>query len=253
MDIKELKAKFLAAKTASEEKPDDADLKSALSAAKSAYSDALVAQDDDDSKKDDSSSGKKGDDEDEEDSLDESKLDPKTKAHLAKLRRENAKHRTTAKNLGTRLSAIETGLKKVVGGADDERSAEDKLKDLEQNNEGMAFKTAVLEAALDNGVAKEDRKYFEFLVAERLAELKDGEELDETDFAAIAKSAKRTGGKIRTSVDDDKDGGKNPEGKTELDVDGFVKLDTVQKSELFVKNRALYDKLFEEAKNKRRL
>lgn len=248
MDIKELRSKYKAAKTALDASPEDADLKSALEAARTAYESALDADED----SDDSSSGKKGDDEGDDDSLDESKLDPKTQAHLKKLRRENAKHRTTAKSAAERLSALESGIKKLGGSEDDERSAEDKLGDLQANNEGLAFKTAVLEAAIEHGVGKDDREYFEFLVAKKLNGLKENEEMNEDDFADIAKASKKSGGgKIRTSVDDSD--AQDPDKKGEMNVDQFVKMDTVAKSVLFNSNRALYDKLFAEAKEKRRL
>lgn len=252
MDIKELRTKYLAAKASSEAKSDDADLKSAMEAAKSAYEAALDAEDDED--EEDPTPGEKGDDKDKEDSLDESTLDPKTKAFVQKLRRENAKHRTTAKNLGTRLSVFESGLKKLVGGEGDERSTEDKLAELTQENESRAFKTAVLEAAMDHGVSKEEREFFEFKVGKRLVSLKEGEELTDEDFADIAKEVKKSSGggnKVRTSVDDDKAG--NPNGKGEMTVDQFVQLGVIAKSALYDKNRALYDKLFAEAKTKRRL
>lgn len=243
MNLVELKATLDAAATKLAASPDDAALKDAHAVAKTAYDDAVAA------------SGKTGDD-DEDGALDDSGLDEKTKKYIEKLRRENAKHRTKANVNSDRLSRLEEGLKKVLGG-EDEAAPEQQLEALASQNEGMAFKMAVLEAAIECGVSKEDREYFEFLLGKRLGEMEEGQELADEEIAEIAKLAKRFdagSGKSagRSSVDDSRSG-KMGNGTGAVTVEQFVAMTITEKSDLYTKNKALYDSLFAEAKNKRRI
>lgn len=254
MNVKELKAALDAAKTKYEASPNDTALKALYEAAKSAYEEALAAEQADDDEKDDPTPGEKDDVED-DDSLDESKLDEKTKAHFTKLRKENGKRRTEAKTLKDELNKLKKGLKSALGGEDDDsESPEQKAKNLKGQNEALGFKTAVLEAAIEHGVSKESRKYFEFLVAEELASLGEGEELSDEKLAELAKAAKKQtagSGGTRTSVNDDN--APNPKGGSVITLDQFVRMTVTEKSALFTKNRAKYDELFALAKEKRRL
>lgn len=261
MDLAQLKAALDAAKKAYEADKENSDLKSKYFEAKEAYEEALADSEEDEEEDEDESEKKKKkskapgeqDDEEEEDTLDESGLDEKTKAHLRKLRKENAKHRTKAKNLEDRLGKLEKGLKGALG-VEDEEITEESLEKIKGNNEALSFKTAVLEAAIEHGVGKDEREYFEFLVGKRLGALDDGEELSDEDLAEIAKKAKKksgSGGMTRTSVNDDD--APNPKGGGKTTVDQFVRMSVTEKSELFTKNRALYDELFAQAKEKRRL
>ena len=257
MNIKELKSALDAAKSEFEADKNNADLKSAYYTALESYQAGLDAdseeeEGDEEGDKKKSASGKQ-DDEEDDDSLNESGLDEKTKTHLKKLRRENAKWRTQNKNLNDRLGKLESGLKGLFGGDDNTEITADNINSLKGNNEALAFKTAVLEAAIEYGVGKDEREYFEFLVGRQISNLAEGEELAEDDLVEIAKKAKKksAGGNARTSVDDS--GAGNPDKKGNATLDQFVNMSITEKSDLFVKNRALYDQLFAQAKEKRRL
>lgn len=254
MDLKQLKAALDAAEQALAAKPDDADLKSKHQAAKSAYEAAKAAEDD-------SSSGKKGDkgdqDDDEGEKPDESDWDPKTKAYIEKLRRESAKHRTKGNNLEKDFGKLKQVVKELLGEDDDEVTPE-KLEGLKGQVNGLSFQNAALQAAIEHGVGKDQIEYFEFLLGKRAAELGDGEELSQEDIADIAKKANGASGggsgsgKFQTSVGEGRrtpDPGK----KSDITLDQFARMTVTEKSDLYVKNRALYDQLLKEAKEKRRL
>lgn len=237
-------------KAASQEDDDDED--------EDVEEDDELDSDDDDSD-DDEGKGKrkgKGDDDEEGDDSEERELgfSEKQKAYLKKLRGENAKHRKEAKSLGDRFSKLESGLKGLFGGADDDKlSPEEKLKKITEEKEALAFNQSLAEAAIEYGVTKANLKYFKFLVAQKAEELKDGEELDENDLKKLAKEANGRSAPGGTSVNgkgnpppDDEDG--------ELSLEEFQGMGIGARSALYQKDKALYDKLVakeREAKKKR--
>lgn len=236
-----------AAKAASDAKPEDAALKTAYEEAKAAY-EAKKAEEEG------------GDDEGEPD---ESKLDEKTKAYIAKLRGENAKHRTKNKELNSKLTTTEAQKKailKAAGIEDESENPEEKLKVTTSKNQELEFRSAILEQALENGIPKEDVKYFSFLVSEAAADLKDGEELSDEKMAEIVSDVKKRsgGGKGNTSVGNGK-GGKgsgnpNPEGGNGgVTLDQFVKMNFAEKTKLYGQNPDLYNQLMSEARKQNRL
>lgn len=268
MKLKELKAALDEAARKLAENPDDAALKTAHAEAKSAYEAALASlEDDEDEDEDEGKKGKKDPapgegedgDEEEDDSLDESKLDPKTKAYIAKLRKENAKHRTKAKNARNSNAELLKKFKEVLGESDEE-DPEVLAKNLKSENEGLALRSIVLEQAVEYGVGKDAREFFEFFVGKKFASLEEGEELSDEDFAEAAKLAKKAarnigggdgGGGSRTSVDDTNAGG-NPNKTKGVTLEQFKNMTVTEKSDLFIKNRTLYDELFAQANPKRR-
>lgn len=242
MDIKALKLKMEEAAGKLAASPDDETLKTAHETAKAAYEAAVK------------NSPPGEDDDDEDDSLDDDSLDEKTKKHIAKLRKENAKYRTKAKTADERALKLEQGLKGLVGGEDDV-SPEEKLKNLQSQQEQVSFRAVVLEAALEHGVPKDKLKYFSFLIQEKLSELAEGEELTEENLIEIAKDVKSSGGSGkppgRTSLDGNPP---NPNGKKgDVTLDDFVKMGITERSKLYSTNKGLYDQLFQDAKSKRRL
>lgn len=259
--LKELKAAMDDAAKKLAAKPDDADLKSAHAAAKSAYEAALAAVDKDDDEEDDSASGKqKKTKTEEEDDLELDSLDEKTKAYIKKLRRESAKYRTKGQNLEDRFSKIESGLKNLFGGEnEDDASPEEKLSALTAQSSALAADNAILASAIEMGVPKDKVKYYKFLVQEKLEGLKDGEELSEEDLEEIAKEAigsSASGGATRTGVGGDKDKGKKPPAGgsgDDIDVAKFAKMGITEKSELYQKNPEKYEALMKEALEKRLL
>lgn len=243
MKLQKLLEAMTAAKAALDAKPEDAALKTAHDEAKKAYDDAKAAAD-------------AGDEEE----PDESKLDDKTKAHLKKLRDENAKHRLKNKDLTSQLGVSEAQKKailKAAGIESEEEKPEEKLKASQTKNQELEFRSAILEMALENGIPKEDVKFFTFLVQEATATLKDNEELSDEKMAEIvADVQKRGGGKASTSVGGGKGdkGSKTPEGgKGGITLDMFCKMTFSEKAKLYGENPDLYTQLKDEAKAKNRL
>jgi hypothetical protein len=285
MNLKQLKAALDAAAAALKEAPEDKDLKSKWSAAKTAY-DAAVAEasedddedegedEEDDSedkpkkkKKKTSDSGNQddeGDETEEQDNLDEVLKDQKkAKNYIKALRKENAKYRTKGKNLEDRLGKLEKGLKGLAGGEDEDNlTAEEKLLATTQRVQISAYENVILEQAIDHGISgKDGRKLFKFYVSEAAQELGEGEELSDEDIALIATKVKKmTGGKTvaKTSVNGKKASGNSdeapdPEETDNVTLDQFCAMNITQKTKLHSEDPATYQRLFNEQVRKRRL
>lgn len=200
------------------------------------------------------------------DDLDVEKLDPKAQALIKKLRKENADHRIKNKDLKSKvLSAAERdkALKQALGLESEEDKPEEKVKALTAETDALSFRNAVLEMALENGIAAQDVKYFEFLVTQKAGELKDDEELSDEQLAEIIADVKKRGGgqkKASTSVGNGGGEGKKdgsnppPPGEDgEVNLDKFCKMTMAEKSALFGKNPELYKQLASEARRANRL
>lgn len=242
MTLKQLLDAMNEAKAKAEAAPEDAALKTAYEAAKAAH-DAKAAEEADDRTEED-----------------ESKWDEATKAYIARLRGENANHRTKNKDLKSKLSESEAKKKailKAAGIEDDSENPEEKLKTAGAQNSELTFRNAMLEMALENGIPKEDVKYFSFLVQEATASLKDDEELSPEQMAGlVADVKKRSGGKAANTSVNGKGAGSGtppPGGNDQVNLDGFCKMRFTEKSALYGKNPALYEQLMQEAKRTNRL
>ena len=137
----------------------------------------------------------------------------------------------------------------------EEEKPEEKIKTLTAANQGLDFRRAVLEAAVEHGIGKESIDFFEFLISKAASELDEGEELpDEKMLEIVAKCKKGSGesgkGKGDTSVGNGGKGEPNPDKNKAGDVtlSKFLKMTVVQKSELYTKNRELYESLVAQAK-----
>lgn len=243
MTLQQLLDAMNAAKAAYDAKPEDTALKAAYESAKTAYE------------------AKKAEEEGEGEP-DESKFDDATKAYIAKLRGENAKHRTKAKELASKLTTTEAQKKailKAAGIEDESENPEEKLKLTTSKNQELEFRSAILETALEHGIAKDDVKYFSFLVQEASSQLKDDEELsDEALKLIVADVRKRGSGKsASTSVGGGgkgKDENPNPEDKGgAVKLDDFVRMNFSEKTKLYGQNPDLYNQLVAEAKRTNRL
>lgn len=246
MDLKQLKAAMDAALEALKKDPENAELKAAAEEAKNAYAEALAAQ---------------GEEGDTENDVDDSGLDDKTKAYIAKLRKENGKHRTAAKELKSKLSASEEQKKAILKAAGIEVEDSDPaevLKTAQAESQTLSFRNAILESAIQHGIPGDSVDYYSFLVTESVNRLEDGDELTDEQLAEIVQKVKRVGGagKANTSVNGGK-GGKDGSGnppppgtKKEVTIAKFVKMSISEKSALYTENRELYESLVAEAKSK---
>ena len=249
MTLEELKALWEKAQADAEAKPDDESLASAAAAAKKAYDDAKSKVD------------PKEDDPEDPDKIEEDKLDHKTKAYLAKLRKENASHRTKNKELGSKLQTTEAQKKAILKAAGllDEEKPEEKLQAATQHNETLAFRNAVLETAVSHGIPAEKLKYFQFLMADAVEGLGDGEELSDDKLDAIVKECK--GGVVKkansTVKKFDKDGKEitdpTPGDKGEMTLEKFLAMGMIDRSKLYQSHPDVYERFYKEAKAKKKL
>jgi len=253
MDLESLKLAMDEAKAKATASPKDESLQSAFIAAEKAYNDAKAAAD-----ADHTGDGGEGDSE----NLDESKLDEKTKKYLAKLRKENASHRTKSKDYKSKLEESETRRKAILKAAginDDERSPEEKLAALEAEKQTQAFRSAILESAIQHGITADQVEYYEFLVTKATNALTEGEELSEEKLVEIVSSVKKAGGKSANSTVGGGDGkggsGSSPApgGSGAMTLEKFCSLSIVEKSKLYTDNPSLYEELMKTARAKKKL
>ena len=204
--------------------------------------------------------GESDDEEGEGDQLEVDKLPESAKKLIKTLRDENAKHRTKNKELGDKTGKLKKALVEAGIIQDDEEAPEEKIKNLSETNQGLVLKSVLLEAAVEHSVPKSALKYFQFLIAEKLESLADGEELSEDDMAALAEEAKAvkgSGGGGGNSSVDGKGKGKGdapaPGGNGAITIDQFVLMNIAEKSVLFQKSPDVYNKLMSQARAKRLL
>lgn len=171
------------------------------------------------------------------------------KKEIQSLRQESAKHRTTNKELSTKLGTFEAALKKA-GLMEDETPPEKKLEQVTTQAEQLAIHNALLEIAVENGVSKENFKYFSFLMNEKLAELSDDEELSEEDLNEILTQVQTGKGSANSSFGGGKGKGKGDEGNSGVTLEEFAKMGIMAKSALYQKDAATYNRLVGEAKAK---
>ncbi len=247
MTLEELKALMEEALKASQAAAGDKALEQAAAVAKKAYDDAVAEAE-----------KNKNQDGDGEEDPDESKMDDKTKAYLAKLRKENAGHRTKAKDLASKLQTSEQQKKailKAAGIEEDSQTPEQKLEAASLQSQQLALRSAILESAVENGIGKDSLDYFEFLVAKAVGELKEGEELSDEAMSEIVTKVKKSGGtSANTTVGTGKGNPPPPDKKTgEITLEKFIRMSITEKSDLYTKNLDLYTSLVNEAKRQKKL
>lgn len=180
----------------------------------------------------------------------------KQRKYVEKLRTENAKSRTKANDLESkhtalsdRFSKMEGGLKKLFG-EDDETSPEEKVSNLQSQNEALQTKVALNELAIENNLTGQDAKFFSFLVNEKLSELTEEEELSEEQITELVTQAKARNASSSTSVNANGNGAGNttpkPAGTGDGPEDGpytyekYLGMNLTEKSALFGKSPELY-------------
>lgn len=183
----------------------------------------------------------------------------KQKSYIDSLRKESAKYRTKSKELDskvsevtTKLTKFEKGLKSLFGEGEDENvDPEEKIGQLSQALQAKEVQQTITELAYDNGIPKEDKEYFEFLMMKRLQGLEENEELGEEDIAEIAKQAK--GRKLGASSVGAglKPGSEGSKGTGEIGLEQFKKMSITEKSALYGKSPELYERLMQESKVRR--
>ena len=181
----------------------------------------------------------------------------KALAEIKKLRAENAKHRTKNKSLEEQMGKVNgtmTKLKSALGIESEDEDPETQVATLKQQNEALQMQAALSQLCEDNEIPSKGKKYFNFLIAQEFETLDEGEEISEERIAEIAKETKKmflAGGS--TGVDASGKA-KDPDAATgSVSAAQFAKMNVGEKSALYSKDSALYQKLFTEAKEKRLL
>lgn len=148
---------------------------------------------------------------------------------------------------------MKKGFKSIFGESDDEEAPEEKVKKLSSHAETLEMRNALLELAVEHGIGKDQREYFEFLMSKSLESLEEGEEMTEEQFDEILAKVKPMGSKGagNTSVDDKNQGGKKPDGQTGTSLEQFMAMSITQKSKLFTEKPDVYNALLAEAKSKK--
>mgnify|MGYP000156202652 CR=1 FL=1 len=192
-----------------------------------------------------------------DDQVDLDNLDPKVQKMIKDLRKENAKHRTKAKENGDKLETFMSGMKKALGmEEDDQVSPEEQVQNLSASNAGLEMQNAVLGLALENGLNKDQAEYLQFLIQKEAQSAEEDEEISDEVIESLVAKVKTVGGANggqgsgSSTPDDD---GKKPsdEGsKSDVTPEAFAKMGYSEKVGLMRTNKALYDKLMTEARNK---
>lgn len=179
----------------------------------------------------------------------------KAKAEIEKLRKEAAKYRTKAKDLDGKMLDLNgkfDKLKKAIGGEDETVDPETKIKQLQSEKEALAMEVSISQIARAHSIPAESDKYFRFLLAEKMETLIEGEEITDEDVAEIAKEVAKVSGKAGKNSTGVSSAGKGAsESSGETSVDAFVKMSTAEKSLIYAKNPAEYNRLFALAKDKK--
>lgn len=238
--------------------PTNKDKATAAAKAKKAYDDAKAAADADGSGSGDQDGGEGGGDSDDDDSLDETKLDEKTKKYLAKLRKENAGHRTKNKTLNAQVRVEQDRVKAVMKAAGipiEEEKPEEVIANLTNATQAQALRNAILESAVQNQIPADQLEYYEFLITKRTSEMEEGEELSDEDLAAIVTKVKKAGGKPASTTVGGKGAGGSPKpgDKGEVSFEQFCAMGILAKSKFYEANPTKYTEFATLAKAKRKL
>ena len=113
---------------------------------------------------------------------------------------------------------------------------------------------------MEHGIPASGVKYFQFLVSEAVADLKEGEELPDDKMAEIVKEAKAKIQKKGNTTFDKSKGGKGGDGDPgaaggleDTTLEQFLRMSITEKSALYEKFPDVYKALMTEAKAKRKL
>ena len=197
---------------------------------------------------------------------DESQWTPEqTKSYIKKLRKENQSYRSRfqkaeAKTAGLeeRFGKLESGLKNLVGGDDDEETPEDKIARLEESQAVSEMNQAVVTTAYALGVPADGLDYFKFLIQQQAEQMEDDDVIGEDVLAELAQKAKAhaNGSSKGATTSADGQGGQppKPEGKRSgVKAAEFAKMTIAERSALYQRNKDEYAQLMQECKEQKLL
>lgn len=182
--------------------------------------------------------------------------DPKKAlAEIKRLRQENAQRRTQGKDIETKFNALNAKferLSKAFGGdEEDEIPPEEKAAALQSHVEQLEVEASINHLARVFNVPMEHDEYFRFLISQKFSQLEEGEEVGEEELTEIVgKVQALQSGAASKPTKTGLGGGKNPQpasNSSGISADQFKKMGTLEKSALYAKDPALYEKLKLEA------
>lgn len=188
--------------------------------------------------------------------LDVSSLPQAAQDLIKTLRTENADRRTKNNNLTTRFENIESGLRQMFGGDDQELTPEQTIEQMSGQNETLSYQNAVMGMAYENSIPMENYEYFSFLMEKEVNGLEEGQELSEDSLLSVIQKAKGFAATsveaTNTSVDGDGTVG-DPGSSAGVTLESFASMSIVQKSELYRKSPEVYNGLMKQARQKKLL
>lgn len=186
----------------------------------------------------------------EDQELDAFKDPEKALREIKKLRAENARHRTKNKEIESQYTSMQSKFSKMkeAAGISDDQEEVDPAVLVQQKDERIAeleYQIAMNEVRAGLGISSEHQEYFDFLVAKRLQDLEEEEELGDEELQEIARKVLGNSAPSTTGI---RQQTKKPLEKESVSVQKFAQMTMTEKNQLFLNDRATYDRLFEEAK-----
>ena len=192
---------------------------------------------------------------DDKPSTKEEKKDDDLKAKLDTLLAENEELKKQQKENSEKFEKFQKGLKILSGDEDDKLTDEEKIEALALNNEQAQWKNMILETCVDKGITtKEHRDYFEYLLRKEAGHLDEGQDMPEKVLDDIVNKVKS----LKTDNDPPKEGANSstnknnpppqPDKHKDVTLEQFRKMNLIERSELYRKDKPAYEKLYQQFK-----
>lgn len=172
--------------------------------------------------------------------------------YIAELRQENASFRKDRNNLSSRLEKFENGFKSMFGeGEENQVDPAEALPQLESQIQDAMVQNEILNVAIQSGISAEHLDYFNFSMMQALNELEEGDEFTEdmlNEVVSRVKGISSGGGMATTSVQGQGQGQVPHQGNEQITQEEFNMMTVGEKSALYTKDRAAYDRLIQNFK-----
>lgn len=167
------------------------------------------------------------------------------------LRGESAKYRTERNNSNTSLDSIKTQFSQMLGlSPEDQSTPEEQLSTMTEQMNGMSYENALTNVAYENGIPYNQVKYFSFLMSDATESLQEGEELSEEIMMNIITKCKGAQAPNSSSVpsQNNSSGNQTPANNSDVTLDQFNSMGTMEKSRLYREKPEVYKSLFNQSK-----
>ena len=174
-------------------------------------------------------------------------------AEIKRLREEAKSRRLENKKINDRLQKMEKGLKSAFGDESTDENPEEKIKRISEEREAINERIAILDICAEHGIAKKDRAYLRFQLQNAAEGLEEGEQITEEIMQDIVKEVKSRSKSEKKEANSSVKGppkeGENAGNQaiTKEDVENFKKMTIAEKTEVYDKSEARYEKLMKMA------